>query len=75
MDMSHDYADFGAQLRCGLYRLIFAFLTSKSLFFLTSDRWMYHTTILILGPELRFWALKTYFQLFDLLKCIFSYSM
>jgi hypothetical protein len=64
---------------CGLWRLIFAFSTSKSIIFLTTckitNRWMYHTTTLIMGPIIRFWALKVYFQLFDPLKSIFSYSM
>jgi hypothetical protein len=31
-------------------------------------RSMFHTTILILQPNLRFWALRAYFRLFDLLK-------
>jgi hypothetical protein len=58
----------------GLWRLIFAFLTPKSLFFLTPckipDRRIIHTTILILGPKFRFlgsgglflpfWPLKVY---------------
>jgi hypothetical protein len=63
----------------GLLRLIFAFLTPKSIFFLTPckipDRWMYHTTILIVGSKFRFYALKAYFRLFDPQKYIFSYSM
>jgi hypothetical protein len=49
----------------GLWRLIFALLTPKSIFFLTPckilDRWIYHTTILILGPKFRFWALGASF--------------
>jgi hypothetical protein len=53
----------------GLWRLIFAFLTHKSIFFLAPckfpERWIYHTTIPILGPKFRFWALKTYFRLTD----------
>jgi hypothetical protein len=48
---------------------IFAFLTPKSIFFLAPckipDRWIYHTTMLILGPKFRFWALEVYFCLFD----------
>jgi hypothetical protein len=47
-----DHTDFG------LWRLIFAFLTPKNIFFLTSckisDRWIYHTTILILEPKFRY---------------------
>jgi hypothetical protein len=42
----------------GLRRFIFAFSTLYSIFFLTPfkipDRWIYHTTILILGPKFRF---------------------
>jgi hypothetical protein len=48
----------------GLWRLIFTFLTSKSIFFLatykTFDRWIYYTIILILASKFRFWALKAF---------------
>jgi hypothetical protein len=54
---------------------IFAFLTPKSIFFLTTckilNRWIYNTTIFILGPKFRFCALKAYFNLFDPKKYIF----
>jgi hypothetical protein len=45
------------------------FFTLKSIYFLAlckiPDRWICHTTKLILGPIFRFWALKAYFRLFD----------
>jgi hypothetical protein len=43
------------------------FLTPKSIFFLASckipNRWIYHTTILILGPKFRLWATNSVFGL------------
>jgi hypothetical protein len=50
----------------GLWEPIFAFLTPKSIVFLAPykipERWIYHTTILILRPKLSFWALGAYFR-------------
>jgi hypothetical protein len=63
----------------GLWEPIFAFLTPKNILFLAPckipDRWIYHTTILILGPKFRFWAFGAHFRLFDLQKYIYSCSM
>jgi hypothetical protein len=39
------------------------------------DRWMYDTTILILGSKFRFWALGAYFCLFEIQMYIISRSM
>jgi hypothetical protein len=54
MNWSHDHSDFGVKFRFWAP----AFLTPKSIFFLTSckipDGWIYHTAILILGPKFRF---------------------
>jgi hypothetical protein len=62
----------------GLWGPIIAFLTPKIMFFLAPlkipDRWIYHTTILILGPKFRFWALEAYYSLFDPQNYIFSCS-
>jgi hypothetical protein len=59
MDMSHDHTNFGPQiLFLGSEGLFSPFLTPKSIFFLAPfkilDRWIYHTTILILGHKFRF---------------------
>jgi hypothetical protein len=49
-----------------LWRLIFAFLDPKSVFFLTSFKIPnHHTTRLLLEPKFRFWALGAYFRLSD----------
>jgi hypothetical protein len=60
---------FGLNSVFGLSRLIFAFSTLWSTFFLTPckipDRWICHTAILFLGPKFRFRTLEAYFRLFD----------
>jgi hypothetical protein len=62
-----------------LLELIFKKITPKSVFFLVRykilDEWIYHTTILILGPKFRFWALGDYFKIFYPQNCIFSCSI
>jgi hypothetical protein len=51
-------------------RLICALWTPKSTYFHTPfkilDRWIYHTTILILCNKFRFWALGAYFSVLDI---------
>jgi hypothetical protein len=63
----------------GLWRLIFAFFASKCMFNFVPckipERWMFHSTTLILGPKFRFWALKACFFLYDPWKYVFCCSM
>jgi hypothetical protein len=63
----------------GLWKLIFAFSTLSSTFFLTPckipNRWICHTAIMSLGPKFRFKTLEAYFRLFWPSKVYFFWFM
>jgi hypothetical protein len=77
MNVSHDHNEFGPQNPfLGSDGFFFAFLTRKSIFFLTlckiPDRIYDHTDF---GAQVPFLALKTYFRFFDPPKVYLFYFM
>jgi hypothetical protein len=75
MDVSHDHIDYGHQISFLALKAYFHLFDPQKYIFLSkckiSERWIHHTTMLILGLVFRFWAVR----LFDPQKCKFSTSV